>query len=47
LTMKEVNKLRVVQGYMDGKIEMEEASRILKRHPFKELSFKEVGRFDS
>ena len=33
LTMKEVNKLRVVQGYMDGKIEMEEASRILKRHP--------------
>lgn len=33
LTMKEVNRLRVVQGYMDGKIDIEEASRILKRHP--------------
>jgi hypothetical protein len=33
LTMKELNKLRVVQGYMDGRIDMEEASRILKRHP--------------
>ena len=33
LTMKEVNRLRVVQGYMDGKIEIEEASRILKRRP--------------
>jgi transposase len=33
LTMKEVNRLRVLQGYMDGKIEFEEASRILKRRP--------------
>jgi len=33
LTMKEVNRLRVLQGYMDGKISMEEASRILKRRP--------------
>jgi hypothetical protein len=33
LTMKEMNKPRVVQGYMDGRIDMEEASRILKRHP--------------
>ena len=31
LTMKEVNRLRVVQGYMDGKILIEEAARILKR----------------
>jgi hypothetical protein len=31
LTMKEVNRLKVVQGYMDGKIEIEEASRVLKR----------------
>jgi transposase len=31
LKMKEVNRLRVVQGYMDGKILMEEAARILKR----------------
>jgi hypothetical protein len=29
LTMKEVNRLRVPQGYMDGKIEIEEAARIL------------------
>jgi len=28
--MKEVNRLRVVQGYMDGKILIEEAARILK-----------------
>src|SRR5512139_2769595 len=31
--MKEVNRLRVLQGYMDGKILMEEAARILERHP--------------
>jgi transposase len=31
LTMKEVNRLRVLQGYMDGKILTEEAARILKR----------------
>ncbi len=31
LTMKEVNRLRVLQGYMDGKILIEEAGRILKR----------------
>jgi len=31
LTMKEVNKLRVLQGYMEGKILIEEATRILKR----------------
>jgi len=31
LTMKEVNRLRVQQGYMDGKIFIEEAARILKR----------------
>ena len=30
LKMKEVNRLRVMQGYMDGKILMEEAARILK-----------------
>jgi transposase len=30
LTMKEVNRLRVVQGYMDGKMLIEEAARILK-----------------
>jgi transposase len=29
--MKEVNRLRVVQGYMDGKMLIEEAARILKR----------------
>jgi transposase len=29
--MKEVNRLRVLQGYMDGKILIEEAGRILKR----------------
>jgi transposase len=33
LTMKEVNRLKVLQGYMDGKIGIEEASRILKRRP--------------
>jgi transposase len=33
LRMKEVNRLRVLQGYMDGKIEIEEASSILKRRP--------------
>jgi transposase len=33
LTMKESNRLRVLQGYMDGKIEIEEAARILKRRP--------------
>jgi transposase len=33
LKMKEVNGLRVLQGYMDGKIEIEEAARILKRRP--------------
>jgi transposase len=31
--MKESNRLRVLQGYMDGKIEIEEAARILKRRP--------------
>ena len=31
LTMKEVNRLRVFEGYMDGKVGIEEASRILKR----------------
>ena len=31
LTMKEVNRLRVLQGYMDGKMFIEEAARILKR----------------
>jgi len=31
LTMKEVNRLRVLQGYMDGKILIQEAARILKR----------------
>jgi hypothetical protein len=35
LTMKEVNSLRVVQGYMDGKIDIEEASRILKRRKYR------------
>ncbi|MCJ7593707.1 MAG: ISNCY family transposase [Desulfobacterales bacterium] len=30
LRMKEVNRLRVIQGYMDGKIGIEEAARILK-----------------
>jgi len=29
--MKEVNRLRVLQGYMDGKMFIEEAARILKR----------------
>ena len=33
LTMKELNRLRVLQGYMDGKILMQEAARILERHP--------------
>src|SRR5512136_1874304 len=33
LTMKEVNRLRVLQGYMDGKLLIEEAARILERHP--------------
>ena len=33
LTMKEVNRLKVLQGYMEGKIGIEEASRILKRRP--------------
>jgi transposase len=31
LRMKEVNRLRVLQGYMDGKMLIEETSRILKR----------------
>lgn len=31
LTMKEVNRLRVLQGYMDGKMVIGEAARILKR----------------
>ena len=31
LTMKEMNRLRVLQGYMDGKMVVEEAARILKR----------------
>jgi transposase len=31
--MSEVNRLRVLQGYMDGKILFGEAARILKRHP--------------
>jgi transposase len=31
LTMREINRLRVLQGYMDGKILLEEAARILKR----------------
>ena len=31
LTMQEVNRLRVLQGYMDGKMLIEEAARILKR----------------
>jgi len=29
--MKEVNRLRVLQGYMEGKILIEEAAGILKR----------------
>jgi transposase len=29
--MREINRLRVLQGYMDGKILLEEAARILKR----------------
>jgi hypothetical protein len=33
LRMKEVNRLRVLEGYMDGKIDMEEAARILRRTP--------------
>ena len=33
LTMKEVNRLRVLEGYLGGKILVEEAARILKRHP--------------
>jgi hypothetical protein len=31
LTMKEVNRLRVLQGYRDGKMFIEETARILKR----------------
>ena len=31
LRMKEVNRLRVLQGYMEGKVLIEEATRILKR----------------
>ena len=31
LRMKEVNRLRVLQGYMDGKMLIEETARILKR----------------
>jgi len=31
LTMKEVNRLRVLQGYMDGKMFIEQTARILKR----------------
>lgn len=31
LRMKEINRLRVLQGYMDGKIEIEDAARTLKR----------------
>jgi transposase len=31
LRMKQVNRLRFLPGYMDGKIEIEEASKILKR----------------
>ena len=31
LTMKEVNRLRVLEGYMDGKMFIEETARILKR----------------
>jgi len=31
LTMKEVNRLRVLQGYMDGKMFIEETARIFKR----------------
>jgi transposase len=33
LTMREVNRLRIVQAYMDGKILIEEAAKILRRHP--------------
>lgn len=33
LTMKEENRLRVVEGYMDGRIRIEEAARILERTP--------------
>ena len=31
--MKEVSRLKVLQGYMEGKIEIEEVSRILKSSP--------------
>jgi len=31
--MKEINRLRVIEGYMDGKVGVEEAARILKRSP--------------
>jgi transposase len=31
--MKEVNRISVLQGYMDRKILIDEAARILKRHP--------------
>jgi hypothetical protein len=30
LRMKEVNRLRVLEGYMDAEIEIEEAARLLK-----------------
>jgi transposase len=33
LRMKEENRLRVIEGYMDRKIGIEEAARILKRTP--------------
>ncbi len=33
LTMKEVNRLKVLQGYMDGTIDIEQAANILKRRP--------------
>jgi hypothetical protein len=42
LTMNEVNRLKVVQGYMSGKNGIEEASRILKRRPCS-TSFSIVG----
>ena len=31
LTMKEISRLRVIEGYLDGKLGIEEAARILKR----------------
>jgi len=33
LTMKEMNRLRVLQGYMDGKVVIEEAARIFETKP--------------